>query len=163
MFKHTVRGNWGWKHFICSLYFRYGTVRALALLAHYHYNGLEERPGQCLICQPLCNPFSLLTYWHARHHRLGLILLSLAQPFHIRYFTFTRAWHSYRSCIEQGPGSGKRQRLCRGPFSIQLSPHSQDSGLCRDITVLEAFNILQKTQHWVREQARGGKYIDGER
>lgn len=36
-------------------------------------------------------------------------------------------------------------------------PRSQDSRLCRDITVLKAFRILQKSQCWVRQSKQGEK------
>lgn len=107
-------------------------------------------PGQCLICQPLCILFLLLTYCQTPHCGLTVIL----------YLQHTPFWLSHKpgaatGCISSRvQAAARRQWLCRGPFSIQLRPESQDSRLCRDITVLEAFSIPEKTQYWVREQAK---------
>lgn len=107
-------------------------------------------PGQCFICQPLCILFLLLTYCQTPHCGLAVIL----------YLQHTPLWLSHKPGAATGCTSSRAQAaarrhwLCRGPFSIQLRPDSQDSRLCRDITVLEAFSIPEKTQHWVREQAK---------
>lgn len=78
-----------------------------------------------------------------------------AQPLSHPLFHFHTCPAPAQVVRQTRPDGGRRQRLCCGPFGIHLSLCSQDRGLCRDIAVLEAFNILYTTRH--RERERGSE------
>lgn len=97
---------------------------------------------------------------HQPAHVLLIQSLSLsrfvhAQPLSHPLFHFHTCPAPAQVARQTRPDGGRRQRLCCGPFGIHLSLCSQDRGLCRDIAVLEAFNILYTTRH--RERERGSE------
>ena len=138
------KGKWGLKTTFFPMFLFLDTAQS----ASSHSSSLTWLTGEAGAMPHL--PASFVTLYSAHHppshmppsthsHSFTRCLPNPPFPHPLFYF---HPWAWAQVACRTGRGTGERTRRRRGPFSIQLSLQSQDSGLCRDISVFKAFNIL---------------------